>query len=863
MSKRTFSGYLTLATFALLLTGFPAHAQEESDDAAAADNESDMEVINVVGIRNPNRSLTDSTVSVEVIGADQLQANGSLDLLDQLANEIPSLHLERFPIADAATLIRPPNLRGLPSDATLVLVNGKRRHRGAVIALLGGGKNQGAHGPDISAIPTIALDRVEVLRDGAAAQYGSDAIAGVVNFVLRETAEQRTLRARYGQYLAGDGVTTGFSGILGLPLTDNGFVTLSAEMNNLGATTRSVQRDDALGLIAALNQDVRQPFTQIWGSPNVDDDLRFFANAAMPLSESHTLYAFGNYSVREVEGGFFYRHPARRAGVFTADGGQTLLFADLRPDDGISCPPVPFVNGQRPDPDSLEITVATEGCVSFLSIFPGGFTPQFGGDILDLSLVTGLRGQIFNDWDFDASIGWGYNGVAYYMTNTINPQLIGRGLAVPTEYKPGEHEEQDMVLNYQMSKLISVASGYGDMYFATGFEYRTENFVTTQGDENSWIVLPEIAAQGFGIGSNGFPGFPPSSEVDESRASWALWADAEQDLTSNILGSLAVRFESYEDFGTTLDFKAATRIEFTSNFSVRGAYSTGFAAPTVGQSNIRIVATNYLISPICPNPSQPCLADEVTLAPTDPLSILKGGQALQPVRSRDISIGIAYNKGGFDWVVDYFRINVDDRIARTSPIPVTPNDFDALEERGETVDRNLSAIRFYTNDFDTRTEGLELSVGKGVNWGLWQSDFTFAASYVKTSVEHFNPLIINAQRIREMEEGVPRLRFTLSANHQVTRMWSGMTRIRYYGELWEPHVFSSVFPIDVEPAFLADVEIHFTPDKRTKVAFGFENIFDTYPTENPWSGAVGAEYPITSAFGFNGGFAYVRLTLDR
>ncbi len=864
MSTRTVSGGLSLVAISLLLFGSSALAQSDADSGGATADEDDpgMEEIHVVGVRNPNRALTDSTVSVEVVDADRLSANGFVDLLDQLGNEITSLHVERFAIADAATLIRPINLRGLPSDATLVLVNGKRRHRGAVIALLGGGKNQGSHGPDIAAIPSIALERVELLRDGASAQYGSDAIAGVMNFVLRGSNNVRSAQVKFGQYFAGDGVTTGVAGIAGIPFAGEGFVTVSLEINDAGSTARSVQRDDALGLIATGNQQVRQPFAQIWGSPKVSKDRRAMVNAEMPMGAGQTLYAFGNLSERDVEGGFFYRHPARRAGVFTADGGQTLLFADLMPDDGVDCPAVPFVNQQTPDSTALAAALATPGCVTYHSVFPAGFTPNFGGLIADQGLTLGLRGTR-GEWSYDASFGWGYSGVEYFMSNTINPQLIRQGAFIPTNYKPGMHEQSDAIFNYEMSRALDVASGYGDLFVATGFEYRTENFVTTKGEENSYIAIPEIAAQGFGIGSNGFPGFPERSEVDESRDSWAVWADTEQDLTSNILASLAVRVESYEDFGHTLDFKVATRIQYAPNFSMRGAYNTGFAAPTVGQSNIRIVATNYLVSPICPVPGQPCLADEVTLSPTDDLAELKGGEALQPVRSRNISLGFVYNAAGFDVVADYYRINVDDRIARTSPIPVTPADFDELEQRGQTVDRALSAIRFYTNDFDTRTEGIDLSVAKSINTGFVQSDLTLSANYTKTTVEHFNPAVINSQRIRELEEGIPRLRYTVGATHRFNRMFSAMTRIRYYGEIWEPHVYSDVFPIDVESAFLADFEIRFTPDEWTSVVVGLDNVFDTYPNENPWSGIAGAEYPITSPFGFNGAFYYVRLTMHR
>lgn len=862
MSTRKVSGYLSILAFAFLLLGFPVSAQEEADAESASEGESEMEEVTVIGVRNPDRTVAESTASIQVIGGDELDESGSTDLLDQLAMQIPALHVERFPIADAATLIRPVNLRGLPSDATLVLVNGKRRHRGAVIALLAGGKNSGSQGSDIAAIPSIALDRVEVLRDGATAQYGSDAIAGVVNFVLKRSSTERIMQYKVGQYFEGDGNNQSFAGLLSFPFTSEGFVTLSMELNGSGTTSRSVQRDDALALIAAQIADIREPVVQIWGSPEVDYDRRFFGNSEMSMGENSAFYAFGNYSTRKVEGGFFYRNPTTRSGVFTADGGQTLLVADLDLEDGVDCPVVPIVNSV-PDEFSLSSLAGNESCFTFFTVFPAGFTPQFGGEVVDQSVAVGLKGVILDDWDFDLSLVTGYSGVTYFMYNTINPQLVGQRQFIPTYYKPGKHEERDTVFNYEMAKMLEVASGFGEVYFATGFEYRVDQFTTTRGEENSWMVVPEIAAQGFGIGSNGFPGFPPSAEVDESRASYALWVDAEQEFTENILSSLAVRYESYEDFGQTLDFKFATRIEYTPNFSVRGAYSTGFRAPTVGQANIRNVSTNFLLSPTCAVPTEPCLTDEVTLSPTDPLAALKGGEVLQPVRSRNTTAGISYNIAGFNIELEYFRINVDDRIARTSPIPITPADIATLESRGLTVDQNLSAISFYTNDFDTRTEGLELNVARNFNWGPIQSNFSMVANYTATTVEHFNPNIINSQRVRELEESIPRLRYTVMGTHQISQRWAGLTRVRYYGEIWEPHVFSDVFPIDVESEALFDIEISFMPDERTSLVVGFENLLDTHPTENPHSGVVGAQYPITSAFDFNGARAYFQLTFYR
>ncbi len=477
---------------------------DDADDAQTQDDE-DMEIISVVGVRNPNRALEDSAVPVDVITASSLTENmGGTDLLNQVANQVPSFNIEAFPIADAATIMRPPNMRGLASDNTLILVNGKRRHRGAVIALLGGGKNEGSHGVDISAIPSIALDRIEVLRDGASAQYGSDAIAGVMNLVLVSDPNARYGQVMGSQTLDGDGTTLDVSGIYGLPLGNNGgWLTISGNYNFVEPTVRSVQRTDATALIRAGNSHVRQPFAQIWGTPEIHSDFKIFANAEMIADNGMTMYGWGNVSMRDVEGGFFFRNPATRSGVFTIDDGQTALIADLGDDDH-DCPTVPIANQMTPDPDALALVNADPNCYSFLSLFPGGFTPMFGGEVQDMSFAIGLKGSVIGNWEFDTSFVYGSSTVTYYMNNTINPQLVAMRDNVPTSYKPGEHQEMDWTFDYSMQKNLTVASGASDIHFATGIVVRSESFVTERGEQNSWFRDPDIAAQGFGIGSNGF-----------------------------------------------------------------------------------------------------------------------------------------------------------------------------------------------------------------------------------------------------------------------------------------------------------------------------------------------------------------------
>ncbi|MGB2288075.1 MAG: TonB-dependent receptor plug domain-containing protein [Porticoccaceae bacterium] len=290
-----------------------------------------LEEVVIVGSRGAPRTVTDSSVPVDVLSADELNKAGNNDVLEQLKSAIPSLNVHLQPISDAASIVRPANLRGLPSDSTLIMVNGKRRHRASVIAFQGMGLNDGAQGPDISVIPSIALKQVEVLRDGASAQYGSDAIAGVINFVLNDASEGTEFFVKRGQYQAGDGDTTTVAGNIGLPLTDAGFMNISFQMREADPTSRSVQRGDAAKLKVAGNDEVKNP-AQIWGSPEIDDDVTFFFNSGLDLGNGSEAYMFGNYSERDVEGGFYYRNPNDKNGVFTyetEDEKQYRLVADL------------------------------------------------------------------------------------------------------------------------------------------------------------------------------------------------------------------------------------------------------------------------------------------------------------------------------------------------------------------------------------------------------------------------------------------------------------------------------------------------------------------------------------------------------
>ncbi|MGI9323331.1 MAG: TonB-dependent receptor plug domain-containing protein, partial [Pseudomonadales bacterium] len=561
-------------------------------------------------------------------------------------------------------------LRGLPPDTTLVLVNGKRRHRAAVITLLGGGIADGAQGPDISTIPTIALKQVEVLRDGAAAQYGSDAIAGVINFELKDYAEGGSIEARLGQYFEGDGDSYDLAANWGLPLGNNGFVNLSFEYKESDNTSRSQQHSGAQALIDAGNPhryaasqyltnpnyaSTFHPNTMIWGAPEFDHDYKFFANFGTNLSDNVEIYGHTNYAKRRVEGGFFYRNPHTRSQLFDGpdnvmiDGvmyAETVKVADLDGIDGVDDMGMPIIRGTSCEPigivDNIPVeshitrVIMDDNCESFLTRFPGGFVPRFGGEMDDRSLAVGVRGDLGN-WYGDLSAVWGQHKADFFMRHTLNPQLLAKpGIDVaniPTDYNPGAYTETDYTINLDLSRGFDIGAFAGPVNVAFGLEYRQEEFEVSQGGEGSWfqdLTPGGLTTQGFSTGSNGFTGFGPRLVGTWSRDSYAAYVDLEGEITDVLTVGVAGRYEDHDDVGDTADFKLTARLQFTDSFAVRGAVSTGFRAPTVGQANLLNVTTAF---------TDGMLADEATLPPTHPASVLVGGKALTPEESTNYTIG--------------------------------------------------------------------------------------------------------------------------------------------------------------------------------------------------------------------------------
>ena len=883
MNTRQTLNYLLLAV--LILPIPPAMAQEAGDK----DEEiTVLEPVVVLGSRVPGRSAQDSPVPVDVIEGTTFRNYGVRDMDSLLSQTVPSYNVNQQPISDAGTLVRPANLRGLPPDSTLILVNGKRRHRASVITFLGGGISDGSHAPDLAPIPAIALKRVEVLRDGAAAQYGSDAVAGVMNFVLKDAPDSGTVETRWGQFYKGDGNTFNIAGNIGLPiplpptLAESGFANFSFEYKQADPTSRSVQRANAQKLINAGNTAVRQPAAQIWGAPEFHYDYKLFGNMGLDLGKSE-VYAFGNYAQRKVEGGFFFRDPNDREGVFERpDDPDTILTADLSP-DGMSgnCPEIPentaanYSNVNLPD-----------DCFIFNQRFPGGFTPTFGGIVKDWSATVGIEGDLSHNnvwldkWHYDLSAVFGQHSTDFFMTNTINPQLARLRTNIPTNYNPGAYVERDRVFNFDLSRKLETPHFFSPLNVGLGLEYRQEEFEVEAGERNSWFIdRPEcskerdpddacrnLKEQGFGIGSNGFPGFSSKSAGKNNRGSYAAYLDVETNVVKDVLVGVAARFEEYETFGDTLNGKVSARWQARPNVAFRGSLSTGFRAPTVGQANIRNVTTEFISGQ---------LADRATLPPSHPAAVDQGAKPLKPEKSFNLTAGTVINVNKLAVTIDYYRIKVQDRIGQTDNLPLCPVDGDTLQlsdrrcasirERLESLGvsdaSSFTSVRYFTNDFDTTTQGIDIVATYPIDISGWDTLYTFAGNWNQTKVTEFNPTLITYKRRIQLEENLPNFRFIMTADHKLGP-WRVLTRLHYYDDFVEFHTNSNEARIEPEQRAFVDMEGSYTwtfkSSSKMTVAVGAQNLFDTYPSENRYAAGSGAKYPESSPYGFNGGFYYFR-----
>jgi iron complex outermembrane receptor protein len=878
---------------ATMLTASPtAHEnQSDTDTQSATDVE---ERIMVLGSRRTARSISDSIAPVDIISAAEFTRNSSSDALDLLRTSVPAFNVAQEPITDASTISRPANLRGLSPDNTLVLVNGKRRHRGAIISFLGRGISDGAQGVDLSSIPSAALKQVEVLRDGASSQYGSDAIAGVINFSLKDVPKGGFLQVSTGSTFEGDGDRYSIAGNIGLPLGDSGFVNLTAEYGESDATNRSQTRPDVAALIAAGNTAAADSFAinqrfddfaQYWGQPDVEGDLKLFFNAGIDINDNAEIYSFGSYAERHVEGGFFYRNPTNRGGIYggpTVDangvadptGGASILVGDL---DGLgmggSCVagiPLTGQSGLVPDPTVLAQVTSDANCFSFYETIPGGFNPRFGGDVEDTAIAIGIRGEFDNGLTYDLSANFGESLIMVFINNTLNPSL---GPDSPRDFTAGGQKQEETTFNADFSYAVDVGL-YSDLNIGFGAEYRDETYSLIAGDAQA-TEIGSLVSQGFSSGANGYGSF--ASNTSASQDNTGFYVDLEADITEAFTLQGALRYEDFSSFGSTTNFKLGGLYRVSDGFSIRSTYSTGFHAPSAGQATITNISTTIQNGVLVADATLPFDSAAGTLGADFIASQGNGRPTLGPEEAENFSIGVAFEVAGSSWTIDFYNIDLEDRVT----VGNTVNFLDALNFAGGgssftsvnealtgldssgVLDRadfagldDLQGFRFFSNSFDTNTKGLDIIGRKSVDIGGGVSDFFVLLNYNDTEVTNIgsvNP--IGQGRVGALEDQLPNWKGNISWTHTQGSIRT-LVRANYFGE-WDA---TGQTVLDNPAEFLVDVDIAYEVREGLEIVAGANNIFDVTPPIEPGA-CCGNIYLPDGPYGFNGAEYYLKARL--
>ena len=778
----------------------PAMAQAQSGEDV-------FDEVITVGSRSAKpRTALDSPVPVDSLSADVFNSlGGAADITDNLKTLVPS-YTATPATGDGSAFVRTTSLRGLAPDQTLVLVNGKRRHRSALIQFFAPAAGQGAHAADVAMIPSIALKQVDVLRDGAAAQYGSDAIAGVINFVTRTAPEGGQVTVQYGQHYEGES-NYKLGANIGLGLGENGFFNISAEYLDNKALSRGIQRPVAQALIDAGAVGVGgdspfgdAPFVQTWGRPETSG-LRMFATAGYDISNTAELYAFGNFAKTDGRYRFFYR---------------------------------------APNHSSINTLVNSFGYTG--ALLETGYTPYLDGAQTDISLVAGVRGEAMGGWNYDFSASYGENELDYFLNNTTNAGLgLGAdGEPVQRDFDVGALGQKEINLNADFSKPIT-----DNINLAFGGEWREEKYTVTPGEVNSYTSSK----------SNGFGGFSPANSGSFSRDNIALYADVEYDVSDYFMLQTAVRFEDFSDFGSTVNWKIAGRYNITDTFTLRGAVSTGFHAPTPGQSNIRSTITTF-------DGVTGLQVEEGLVPPTSAGAIAVGGAPLREETSTNMSFGGALSLfENTSLTVDLYKIKVKDRIYRTGDIAVP----------GSTTGATIS---FYTNALDVNHQGVDVVLTSKFDLGdNARTDLSIAANL--NSVEVVNQSLVggiqpvNDGLVEDIENNFPKFRAVFSANTFIGEKWNLLTRANLYGSHFDERgrIGAATDPsAKIGSVIYIDAEIGYKVNEQVSLAFGGSNILDTFideigvPNANRLS--VGLQYPRRTAANYEGGSWYVRAKYD-
>jgi len=842
-------------SLAAMLSAAPVLAQTTAPAVVgppAPAPEAEGATITVIGSRGKPRTDVDRPVAVDVVSAAELRTTGQTDLGQQVQFTSPSFNSSKFGINGATNFADPASLRGMAPDQVLLLVNGKRRHQFSALNL-NVSPGLGTVVSDLNSIPSGAVQRIEVLRDGAAAQYGSDAIAGVINLTLNNNSHGGTLSATTGVNKEGDGFTFKVSLNHGLRLgARGGFFNYTLEYFSANATNRADPYDGVLYPTAPSPFTGPTPaFPYATATPRADRGIypatpfvvgnygsnrnrtyQAFVNSELPLSDAVTAYAFGGYSRKDIRAFGFFRAPAT------------------------------FSN-------------------SDLAIFPDGYVPILPGRSIDWSAVAGLKSDV-GGWALDLSFGLGHNQLDQNALNTVNASL---GAASPTSFYVGQTEFNQQIAELTASKQFDGALGMKSLNVATGAQWRRDNFQVHRGDVASYTIGP-LAASGKASASNGRPGYAPQDENDISRRNIAVFVDLEADVSDAFLITGAVRYENYSDFGGNLSGKLAGRLKLGQGLALRGSYNRGFRAPSLAQIGNRVNTSTV---------QNGTILQTQQISSDDPRLARLGVPSPKAEISNGFAGGLTGNFGAFTFTLDAFQIGIKDRIAITDGI------LTASFPAAATLFPGVREIRFFTNQIDTRTRGVDLvATYKTTLSDRLKLNMTLAGSHAATKVlrQRATPaaLIVGASAANQaapllgltaielIEVALPRNKVLLS-----TTLDSGTfafnVRGSYFGSVQafstglsaaDPNVRCNAANRCVQTfraKTLVDLSLTWRATQAASLTIGANNIFNTYPDK--WhakrDGFIGeaASYsngqtPYTrnaGQFGFNGSYYYASANL--
>jgi iron complex outermembrane recepter protein len=839
----------------LAISAAVAQAQE-------APQASDVEEMMVVGTRTKGRTAEDLPVPVDVLDTEALSKTGQTEVGRMIQSLAPSFNFPSSTISDGTDALRPATLRGLGPDQTLVLINGKRRHQASLIHI-NTSVGRGTAGVDMNAIPAASIKRIEVLRDGAAAQYGSDAIAGVINIVLKDANSGGNVSTSYGEYSEGDGETINVDVNSGFELGDSGYVNVTLNYRDRAKSNRAGMQGDCVyggcsdsdGNGIAEVGDPRE-ITFDRGQFRIGDadseQLALVLNGAMDVGAGEA-YGFVTYSTRESQSGAFYRNPSSGFSASLSDGDNVI---------------------------------------------PDGFVPLINSQIDDLSANFGYRTEFRNGWQMDVSYTNGVNEIDYNTSNSVNYSYVnylryeqGLGDAEIRATVPRSADAYGLELGLQTFNL-DFNKTFGDLSLATGFEYRIDNYKITPGEEYSYADFDTDLNNGGAAlypknaegGIQGFPGIAPGSSVDESRKVISAFVDTDYQLTDSLLVSAALRFDDYEDFGNTTNFKLGANWEVNDVMRLRSAISTGFRAPSMQQLYFNNIGTQFVANPA--NPSGPQIAVQVgTFRNDSQLAKAIGIPQLKEEESNNYSAGIVLTPADrLTITLDYYAIDIDDRIVISNRLSAANDPSGTLGNALATV--GAGAGQFFLNGANTETRGFDLVVNySGIDLFGGDLDLTLAGNKTKTDVvDVFTSqagslaqldadVVFSSQDISIIEEWQPEDRISLTGYYQLDN-WRVNLAFNRYGEYTVEDGGRQTYGAKL----LTDLNIEYAFSSGLSLSLGGNNIFDEYPDKNKIGQSRGGKleespsgnmvidspgvftYSRRSApFGFNGAYWYAKI----